>query len=290
MHNVIAGNNYAVLRVEKIKTFSALAAMQNHWNRATPTPNVDPKKTKLNKYYHGNANIVKSVRAKLDEKGIIKFRQNGVLALEFILTFSHEFLYDEETGKLLPSAKENYRKWLIAAVNWAKTTYGERLISLENHLDEKTPHIHFLVLPLDTSKNGKNGLNARGITGGAKKLRAIQDAYSNAVAHCGLRRGVRGSTAKHTTINQFYTALNQGKKLAKKIGIANPTNSPSEFNDWNKNIAALEAALSKKNQLKSHEIKSVIDELIATNTKLTNELHSLKSQHKPDNYRSKMSR
>jgi hypothetical protein len=290
MHNVIVGNNYAVLRVEKIKTFSALAAMQNHWNRATPTPNVDPKKTKLNKYYHGNANIVKSVRAKLDEKGIIKLRQNGVLALEFILTFSHEFLYDEETEKLLPSAKENYRKWLIASVNWAKTTYGERLISLENHLDEKTPHIHFLVLPLDTSKNGKNGLNARGITGGAKKLRGIQDSYAKAVEHCGLRRGVRGSTAKHTTIKEFSKALSQGKKLARDVGVPLPSDSPKKFNDWNKNIVALEAALTKKNQLESDEIRSVIDELIATNTRLTNELQHLKSQQKKDGLRLRMSR
>jgi hypothetical protein len=281
-------NNFAVLRVEKIKTFSALKAMENHWNRATPTPNVDPKKTKYNKYYHGNKNVVSSVRAKLQEKGIVKLRKNGVLALEYILTFSPEFLQDEETGKYHSDAKEKFNKWLIASVNWAKTIYGDRLISLISNLDEKTGHLHFLVLPIDTSRSGKNVLNARGITGGAKKLRGIQDSYAKAVEHCGLRRGVQGSKANHTTIKEFYSALNQGKKVAKTVGVPLPSTSPSEFNDWNKNISALEAALTKKNQLESDAIRSVIDELIATNTKLTNELHHLKSQHKPNITNSRM--
>jgi hypothetical protein len=281
-------NNFAVLRVEKIKSFSALTAMQNHWNRTTPTPNVDPKKTKYNKYYHGNKNVVSSVRAKLKEKNIVKLRKNGVLALEYILTFSPEFLQDEETGKYHSDAKEKFKKWLIASVNWAKTTYGDRLISLISNLDEKTGHLHFLLLPIDTSRSGKNVLNARGITGGAKKLRGIQDSYAKAVAHCGLRRGVQGSTAKHKTIKEFYSALNQGKKLAKTVGVPLPSNSPAEFNDWNKNIVALEEALIKKNQLESDEIRSVIDELIATNQKMANELHSLKSQQKPDSFRPKV--
>jgi hypothetical protein len=102
------------------------------------------------------------------------------------------------------------------------------------------------VLPIDTSRSGKNVLNARGITGGAKKLRGIQDSYAKAVVHCGLKRGIRGSTAKHTTIKEFYSALNQGKKLAKNVGVPLPSNSPAEFNDWNKNIVALEEALIKK--------------------------------------------
>lgn len=283
-------SNYAVLRVEKIKSFSALAAMQNHWNRTTPTPNADPKRTKYNRYYHGNANVVSSVKAKLQEKGITKLRKNGVLALEFVLTFSHEFLHKEDSVKFHPNAKEKFNKWLNASLTWAKKNYGDRLISMICHFDEFTCNSHLLVLPLDTSRNGNNVLNARGITGGAKKLRALQDSYANAVAHCDLKRGVRGSKADHTTIKEFYTALNEGKKLAKKVGLPKPSNSPSEFNYWNKNIVTLEAALTKKNQLESDEIRSVIDELIATNTKLTNELHHLKSQHKPDNFRSKMSR
>lgn len=281
-------NNFAVLRVEKIKTFSALKAMENHWNRATPTPNIDPKKTKYNKYYHGNKNVVSTVRAKLKEKGIVKLRKNGVLALEFVLTFSPEFLKDEETGKYLSDAKEKLKNWQIATVKWAKTTYGDRLIAQIFHYDENTIHTHLTVCPFDTSRNGKNVLNARGITGGAKKLRGIQDSYAKAVAHCGLRRGVRGSTAKHTSIKEFSKALNQGKKLAKDIGVPLPSNSPKEFNDWNKNIVALEEALTKKNQLESDEIRSVIDELIATNTRLTNELHCLKSQYQPSTRNSRM--
>jgi hypothetical protein len=281
-------SNYAVLRVEKIKTFSALAAMQNHWNRTTPTPNVDPEKTKYNKYCHGNANIVSSVKDKLREKGITRLRKNGVLALEYVLTFSPEFLKDEETGKYLSDAKEKFKKWQIATMNWAKTTYGDRVIAQIFHFDETTFHSHLAICPFDKSRNGKNVLNAREITGGAKKLRGIQDSYANAVSHCGLRRGIRGSTAKHTSIREFSNALTKGNELAKKIGHSKPPKSPEKFNHWNKNIVALEAALTKKNQLKSDDIRSVIDELIATNTRLTNELHCLKSQYQPSTRNSRM--
>jgi hypothetical protein len=69
--------------------------------------------------------------------------------------------------------------------------YGERLISGIVHGDESNLHAHFLVLPLSTTR-GKPSLNARGITGGAIKLRKIQDSYAKSVSSLGLKRGVEG--------------------------------------------------------------------------------------------------
>jgi hypothetical protein len=275
----------------KIKSFAALTMMQHHWNRTIDTPNSDHQKRKYNSYVHGSAEVVSLVRRKLEDKGIKQLRKNGVLALEYILSFSPEYLRDDNTGKYRKDAKVRYLQWLKATKAWLKNEYGERLISIIIHNDETTSHAHALVLPLGTSKTGKNTLNARGITGGAQKLREIHDSYADAVKHLGLKRGVKGSKAKRTTVKEFYTALNESKKIAKRIGIEPPEKSPKEFNEWTKNIVTLEAAIRKQNELKSAKIDAVINELVETNRKLTSEIHHIREQIEPvTNHMPKFSR
>jgi len=275
----------------KIKSFAALTMMQHHWNRAIDTPNSDPQKRKYNSYVHGSAEVVALVKRKLEDKGIKKLRKNGVLALEYVLSFSPEYLRGEVTGKYRKDAKSRYLRWLKASKNWLEETYGERVISSISHFCEKTPHLHVCILPLDTSKSGKNGLNARRITGGAQKLREIHDSYASAVNHLGLKRGVKGSKATHTTVKEYYTALNESKKVAKRIGIQSPEKSPKEFNEWTKNIVTLEAAIRKQNELKSAKIDAIINELVETNRKLTSEIHHIREQLEPvTNHMPKFSR
>jgi len=267
--------------ISKIKSFAALTMMQHHWNRTIDTPNSDPQKRKYNSYVHGNAEVVNLVKRKLEDKGIGKLRKNGVLALEYVMSFSPEYLRDDVTGKYRKDAKSRYLRWLKASKNWLEETYGERVMSSISHFCETTPHLHVCILPLNISKNGKNTLNARGITGGAQKLREIHDSYANAVKHLGLKRGIKGSKAKRTTVKEFYTALNESKKIAKKIGIQPPEKSPKDFNEWTKNIVTLEAAIRKQNELKSTKIDAVINELVETNRKLTSEIHHIKEQLEP---------
>ncbi|WP_027670737.1 plasmid recombination protein [Rheinheimera baltica] len=94
-------NNYAILRTKKIKSFAALAAMTAHWHRTRPTKNADPKRTKYNRIIHGNKSPYIGVKDLLKKKGITKLRKNGVLAIEYVLAFSPEYLKDSE-GKYLP--------------------------------------------------------------------------------------------------------------------------------------------------------------------------------------------
>ena len=71
-------------------------------------------------------------------------------------------------------------------MNWLRKKYGDRVISAVLHLDEATPHLQFLILPLDD--NGR--LNCRKLFGGSRRVMAdLQTDYAQAVAHLSMKRG-----------------------------------------------------------------------------------------------------
>jgi hypothetical protein len=271
--------NRAVLRALKIKNFADLAAMSAHWLRTQPTANANPARTKLNKVLHGHSNPYQGVKELLTKKGITKLRKNGVLAIEFVLAFSPEFLINEN-GSYKKDAQSNLRQWLKESTNWLVDTYGENCTSVIAHFDEKSPHIHALITPVKawTNKSGANlnKLCARDITGGKKKLSLIQDSYAGHLQNKGIKlsRGVSSTItkAKHQTIKQFYSAINESKTVCKKAGIVPPTNNPSDFNVWQKTIQKLTESLNKCDEERFNKLSNMISELVITNEKLKGEL------------------
>ncbi|QQM83495.1 plasmid recombination protein (plasmid) [Klebsiella quasipneumoniae] len=83
---------------------------------------------------------------------------------------------------------------------------AENLIYAGIHRDETTPHLYAYVVPLDPQ--GK--LNCRHFLGGAKALSQMQTDFAERVGQRhGLQRGIEGSKARHTTVRQYYAALQQ---------------------------------------------------------------------------------
>ena len=93
------------------------------------------------------------------------------------------------------------------ALAWLKERHGaENLIYAGIHRDETTPHLYAYVVPLDPQ--GK--LNCRHFLGGAKALSQMQTDFAERVGQRhGLQRGIEGSKARHTTVRQYYAALQQ---------------------------------------------------------------------------------
>lgn len=84
--------------------------------------------------------------------------------------------------------------------------YGEKnIMRFTLHMDETTPHIHAVVVPL--TKDGR--LSAKEITGGPKGMEQLQDEYGAKMARFGLERGLKGSPSKHTDISEYYGAINE---------------------------------------------------------------------------------
>lgn len=268
----------AIMRVEKQKTEGEIAAMAGHWQRTRPTPNADPARRKFNKCIHGAADPFVAFKKLMQEKGITKFRKNGVLMLEFVLTFSPEYIRDPVSAKYRLDMKDRIAKWAKLSKKWVLDRFGDNCISMMYHADETTPHFHVAVCPLElkTRKSGKQEwtLNARNITGGADKLSKLQDSYADAVSSTGLKRGMRRSTAKHTTIKQFYAAIQESKVECEKLNIRAPDATPKSFNAWRNTMNNVIAALKKAKEDDSEKLHKIIDELVATNERLKQQLEN----------------
>ena len=71
--------------------------------------------------------------------------------------------------------------------------------------DETSPHLVAYVVPID---NETGNLSARKFLGGKATLSAMQSDFAETVKHHGLERGIEGSKATHTTIQEYYSKVN----------------------------------------------------------------------------------
>lgn len=185
--------SYAILRTEKLKTMGNIAASLSHNYRNRPTPNADPYRTVNNEHDLKTAGqVMDGIKNRLPEKT----RKNAVLAIEYLITASPDWngwKNKEKDSEFFDKAKE----WLI------KKHGAENVISTTIHRDETTPHMAVYVVPIDS----KGNLNAREFLGGRAKLSKMQTDFYNEVKHLGLKRGLEGSKAEHTTIKDFYAEI-----------------------------------------------------------------------------------
>lgn len=223
---------YAIYRTAKIKALASLAASAEHMTRARDTPNADPARAHLNRIIIGSDDPAADVRKLLPEVGQrdpdtnkMLRRKNSVLAIEILVTASPEWWQT--------ATEEQKAEWEIRTVEWLKSEYGESNVAhLQIHGDERTPHITGYVVPIDPDTGG---LNCRRWLGERRQLRAQQTAYADAVAHLGLQRGVRGSTATHQAIQRAYGQLSRAEQ---HIAVPAPSHLVISPERWAKEATA----------------------------------------------------
>lgn len=195
--------SFAILRVEKIKTQGAIASIGKHNERERETPNADYNITPENKTLVGDDSL-SYLEAWQDKTKDLKIRSNAVLALEVVLTYSPE-------AKIQQS--QNFEAWQAKNIQFLKDTFGEdNILKAKLHIDETTPHIHAVIVPIDD----KGKLNARAFTGGREKLRDMQTSYAEYMQDFKLNRGIENSRAEHIPLKKFYGAM-QDNKITQEI-------------------------------------------------------------------------
>lgn len=209
--------NFCILRIKKLHTNANVGGAISHHLRTRETDNADPEKIRKNWFfpnidfyendkYDSEKNADLERRKKAQQRAMAMFkkrlpekiRKNGVRAVEFMMTVSPEVMSRKDF---------NATKYLNACNRWACEKFGkENVFFMAYHKDETTPHISILLTPID--ENGK--LNARKFFGGRDKMRELQDDFHNKVGkEFGLDRGLRGSKAKHQSIQKYYQKLNE---------------------------------------------------------------------------------
>ena len=183
---------YAFIRVAKCT--GNISRVGYHNDRTRMPDNADKQLSYLNRTIVPHPSAENGgLKAKVDwvisegYTGKRALRKDAVKAIELVLTGSHKPMTQiHEAGKL--------GHWIKANKDFLEERYGERnLVSLILHRDERTPHLHAIVVPL--TEDGR--LSAKEFLNGGKMLAKLQDDYAEAMAPFKLLRGERGSRARH---------------------------------------------------------------------------------------------
>jgi hypothetical protein len=190
----------AIIRVAKIKTAGAARGKTAHNYRLMDTPNADPDRTKaLNQEYINTdrADYWSLAEQRIGEVVTRKVRDDQVRAMEVVLTASPQWFKRGQDGQA-----EDMRgsQWVTDNLNFLKERFGgKNVVSFTLHQDEKTPHVHAVVIPI----TDKNRLSADTLFN-PKTLSQLQTDYAAAMAEHGLERGVEGSRRQHQDMKQVY--------------------------------------------------------------------------------------
>ena len=236
--------NYAIFRSEPIMTINDLAQIGSHNKREKKAydsnPDIDIERSKNNielvplsdKYVKGFYNVVKDYRKQHEEKQKTEredrkktFKQmldksNSVVTDELLFTATNEFFKD--------MTRDDIKDWTDTCMEFVYNDLGytkDQILHSVVHLDEKTPHIHCVVVPL--VKKFDKRTNTERYTISKKQyikdkihLSEIQDKYHKRLTDKGhdLERGIKGSDRKHIKIKD-YKRIN--RKLEENLNIRN---------------------------------------------------------------------
>lgn len=194
-------SKYAIIRSEKLKSEN-ISKAHGHNSRKNKPENALPgvkNETLIScgDYHQAVLDHVKEFAPNA------QIRKTSVLAQEIVLSASAAYFRPENPEKHGDYEQDLYESWRDETFEFLKNRYGKNLISVEVHLDEATPHIHAVVVPV--TDDGR--LSARDVFN-KKELTSYHTDYAKALKHLGLERGLENSKAKHEKIQSFYEAVN----------------------------------------------------------------------------------
>jgi hypothetical protein len=195
---------FAIIRVEKLKTSSAIVNAVKHNAREHSPANADTQQAHLNRHSGPTSD---EVLAEIDRRieagrkpGQPAIRKDAVKAVEVLLATSPEF------AQKMRQDERYLKAWVKLSMEFARERYGAgNVLRADLHLDEVSPHLQLIVVPL--TKDGR--LSAKDVVGDRKALKALQDDYATAMRPLGLERGLEGSRAQHQSIRKFYGRISE---------------------------------------------------------------------------------
>ena len=223
--------SYAIIRNEKLTRAQAMGAYKhnerktkNHSNK-----NIDSSKTELNYYLKKNElSYIKEfdrIKEKYDLKGQI--RSNSNIMCEMVFTSDQKF-FDEIGYK----ESQRYFKESYDFICKYKNLGEQNIISAVVHMDEDTPHMHLLFIPVvhTTDKQGNkiDKVCCRDFWRGKNSYRDLQNSYFKHISSKGfeLERGelVEVTNRDHYSVKKFkqITNFENTKKILENITLDLP--------------------------------------------------------------------
>ena len=241
--------NYAIFRSEPIMTMSDLRQIGSHNNREKQAYNSNPDiKLELSKdnielvpinttYTKGFKEITKEYEKEHNERMKTERKERkrtftemlnksrNVVADELLFTATHKF-FDNMT-------REDIINWANTCMDFVYEDLGykkEQVLHSVIHLDEETPHLHCVVIPLVKKLDKRT--NTERYTISKKQyikdkihLSELQDKYHQRLTEKGydLERGIKNSDTKHQKTKELKKTTryyeNKVKNINKKLDI-----------------------------------------------------------------------
>ena len=223
--------SYAIIRNEKLTRVQAMGAYKhnerktkNHSNK-----NIDSSKTELNYYLKKNElSYIKEfnkIKEKYDLKGQI--RSNSNIMCEMVFTSDQKFF-----DKISYEESKRYFEESYKFICEYKNLGEQNIISAVVHMDEDTPHMHLLFIPVihTTDKQGNkiNKVCCRDFWKGKNSYRDLQNSYFKHISEKGfkLERGelVEVTNREHYSVQEYkkITNFENTKELLKSIKLELP--------------------------------------------------------------------
>jgi hypothetical protein len=200
--------SYAILRIAKIKSGQQATAKTAHNYREHSLSNVDREAPHPNREYlnHEKRDYGQLADQRIAQVVTRKVRADQVRAIEIIMTGSPEAFKRDEQGRAIDYSKS---KWVQDNLHFLQRKYGkENVVSFTLHQDEKTPHIHAVIVPITA-----DGRLAAKELFTPQTLRVLQTEYAQVMTAHGMERGIEHSQTKHQAQRRLYGQADRAAQL-----------------------------------------------------------------------------
>ena len=286
--------NYAIFRSEPIYTLNDLAQIGSHNKREKKAYNSNPdiklELTKNNielvpldsKYVKGFHEITKEYKLEHDERMKTE-RDDRKRTYSQMLDRSKnvvgdELLFTASPGFFKNMKNKDIKKWANTCMEFVYQDLGykkEQVLHATVHMDEKTPHIHCVVIPLVKKLDKRTNterytISKKQYIRDNKHLSELQDKYWERLTNKGfkLERGIKGSDVEHQDIKEYKK---QSRILGKQLDYTNDM-LENAITDLEKNMESNKSILFDKDHIRvSKETFESMNNVVKISKKL-NEL------------------
>lgn len=197
-----------ILRIAKIKRTgkSTIASVDGHNSRTRPVKNADSSRSHLNRWIAGGPSELRSrVKSVMIKAGLDNYelRRDATVANDILLSISPEWFWKEGQPNTWDPKKVD--AFQAVATQFLKEQFPGRVCSAVMHLDESTPHVQAVVVPIvkremGFSLSGRDYFNP-------ERMKALQEDWQTRLEPLGVGPRTVGSTATHQTIKSYYSTL-----------------------------------------------------------------------------------
>ncbi|WP_270908826.1 MobV family relaxase, partial [Staphylococcus saprophyticus] len=208
--------SFSIVRVAKVKSKVNTTGLQKHIQRENENyenKDINHDKTYLNYDLVNESDI--DFNQKIDEKieenynGKRKIRSDAVKHIDGLITSDNEFFDNKSPDEI--------KAFFTDAKQFIEDEYGQQnLLYATVHMDEKTPHMHYGVVPI--TDDGR--LSAKDVVGNKKALTQFQDRFNQYLNDKGhnLERGISKykTQEEHKSVEKFKKDTNYHQEVEKK--------------------------------------------------------------------------